>query len=106
MRRTSLAAATNLAFLLNAGAPIVWLGADGKLGDGNRSHHHAPHHNWKYKEGRWPQHHFDLAGIVTGLKARGVLLINASPGTAWDDLAPVMTLAQAVDIIDRQKVAA
>lgn len=102
MKRTSLSGATNLAFHLGASS-IVWLGADGKM-SGNRSHHHAPHQNWKHNPDRWPQHYEELKTIVEPLKGRGIPVINASPGTAWD-LAPVMTLEQAIQQVEHRRAA-
>lgn len=103
MRRTSLSGATNLAFHLGASS-IIWLGADGRM-EGNRSHHHTPHDGWKFRPERWPAHHEELKTIVEPLKARGVPVINASPGSAWGDLAPVMTLEQALAQIEQRRAA-
>jgi hypothetical protein len=88
---TSLTAATNLAaHLVGRGGTIVWLGADGKV-SGDRTHHHKPH-RWPHKPGCYDKQHADLATIVPSLAEMGIAAFNASPGTAWTDLLPVINL--------------
>jgi hypothetical protein len=91
-RWTSLTAATNLAaHLVGPGGTIVWLGADGrKAADGN-SHHHKPH-RWPSRPDCYKLHYSDLATIVPSLRERNIAAYNASPGTAWADLLPVVSL--------------
>jgi hypothetical protein len=89
MRRTSLTAAINLAVHLGA-ATIVLLGADGKATDG-QAWHHKPH-RWPARKGCWDEQKRDLATLVEPLKQRGVTTVNCSPGSAWADLWPVMSL--------------
>jgi len=89
---TSLTAATNLAaHLIGPGGTIVWLGADGKLAADGRSHHHPPH-RWPHRAGCYDKQHADLVTIVPSLRALKIAAFNASPGTAWGDLLPVISL--------------
>jgi hypothetical protein len=93
---TSLTAATNLAaHLVGPGGSIVWLGADGRLAADGRTHHHKPH-RWPHKPGCYDKQHADLVTIVPSLKALGIAGYNASPGTAWTDLLPVVSLQDAL----------
>jgi len=95
-RYTSLTAATNLAaHLIGAGGTIIWLGADGGRAADGRTHHHKPH-PWPSLTGCYDQHHSDLLTIVPSLKALGIAGYNASPGTAWGDLLPVIDLQEAL----------
>lgn len=87
---TSTTAAINLAVHLGASS-IVLLGADGKVREDGRSHHHAPH-PWRQIEGCWSKQKTELATIVDGLKERGIECVNASPGSAWADLWPIVNL--------------
>jgi hypothetical protein len=89
---TSLTAATNLAaHLIGPGGAIVWLGADGRLAADGRSHHHPPH-RWPHRPGCYDKQHADLVTIVPSLRALKITAYNASPGTAWGDLLPVISL--------------
>jgi hypothetical protein len=93
-RRTSLTAATNLAaHLVGPGGTIVWLGADGRIAADGRTHHHKPH-RWRHKPGCYDTQKADLVTIVPSLKAMGIAAYNASPGTAWADLLPVIDLQE------------
>lgn len=89
---TSLTAATNLAaHLVGSGGTIVWLGADGRIAVDGRTHHHNPH-RFPHRPGCYDKQHADLVTIVPSLQALKISLFNASPGTAWADLAPVVRL--------------
>jgi hypothetical protein len=89
---TSLTAATNLAaHLVGSGGTIVWLGADGRVAADGRSHHHNPH-RFPHRQDCYRKQHADLVTIVPSLQALKISLFNASPGTAWADLAPVVDL--------------
>jgi hypothetical protein len=89
---TSLTAATNLAaHLVGAGGTIVWLGADGRVAADGRTHHHTPH-RFPHRQDCYQKQHADLVTIVPSLQALKISLFNASPGTAWADLAPVVDL--------------
>jgi hypothetical protein len=89
---TSLTAATNLAaHLVGAGGTIVWLGADGRVAADGRTHHHAPH-RFPHRQDCYHKQYADLVTIVPSLQALKISLFNASPGTAWADLAPVVDL--------------
>jgi hypothetical protein len=89
---TSLTAATNLAaHLVGPGGTIVWLGADGRLAPDGRSHHHRPH-RWPHRAGCYDKQQADLVTIVPSLRTLKIAAFNASPGTAWDDLLPVISL--------------
>ena len=95
-RWTSLTAATNLAaHLVGPGGSIVWLGADGQKAADGRTHHHTPH-RWAHTPGCYDKHLGDLVTIVPSLKALGIAAYNASPGTAWADLVPVIDLQEAL----------
>jgi hypothetical protein len=88
---TSLSAATNLAaHLIGSGGTIIWLGADGGPKNG-RSHHHNPH-RWPQRPDAYQRQHSELVTIVPSLQALGIAAFNASPGTAWTDLLPVVSL--------------
>lgn len=96
---TSLTAATNLAaHLIGPGGTIVWLGADGKLAADGRSHHHQPH-RWPHKRGCYDKQHADLVTILPSLRTLKITAFNASPGTAWTDLLPVINLQ---DVLERR----
>lgn len=96
MKWTSLTAATNLAaHLIGPGGTIVWLGADGKLAANGRSHHHQPH-RWPHRAGCYDKQLADLVTIVPSLRALKITGYNASPGTAWTDLLPVISLQDAL----------
>lgn len=94
MKRTSLSAAINLAFHLGA-KRIVLLGADGKKAKDGRSHHHAPH-KWPPRHGCWIRQAEELRTLVGPLRKAGVEVLNASPGSAWADLWPVVRLEEAL----------
>lgn len=101
MRKTTLTAAINAAVLKAPGGKIVLLGADGKFAQDGRRNHHTPH-PWKHLDGAWDRHKAELATTVGPLKALGIQVVNASPGSAWADLWPVMTLEQAVLQADQE----
>jgi hypothetical protein len=95
-RWTSLTAATNLAaHLVGPGGTIVWLGADGRKAADGRTHHHPPH-RWAHTPGCYDKHRADLATIVPSLRSLNIAACNASPGTAWADLLPVIDLQEAL----------
>jgi hypothetical protein len=97
---TSLTAATNLAaHLVGPGGTIVWLGADGRIAVDGRTHHHQPH-RWPHQPGCYDKHLGDLRTIVPSLLALNITLFNASPGSAYADLWPVMSLQAALDECD------
>ena len=89
---TSLTAATNLAaHLVGSGGTIVWLGADGRPAADGRTHHHKPH-RWPVRPDCYGKHRADLATILPSLQAMKISGFNASPGTAWTDLLPLVSL--------------
>jgi hypothetical protein len=91
---TSLTAATNLAaHLVGPGGTIVWLGADGRHAADGRTHHHQPH-RWACQPNAYDKQHVDLVTIVPSLRERRIAAFNASPGTAWTDLLPVIDLRE------------
>jgi hypothetical protein len=91
-KMTSLTAATNLAaHLVGPGGTIIWLGADGRLAADGRTHHHKQH-RWPHRLGCYDKQHADLVTIIPSLRGLNISLFNASPGTAWADLAPVISL--------------
>jgi hypothetical protein len=90
---TSLTAATNLAaHLVGPGGTIIWLGADGKIAADGRTHHYDKPHRWPYRPGCYDKQHADLVTIIPSLQALKISAFNASPGTAWADLLPVVRL--------------
>lgn len=120
-RHTSLASAINFAGHLIERGTIVLLGADGKaepvtdsagrpVTDATtgrpclRTHHHAPH-PWAQVEGCWELHREDLETLVEPLRRSGIRVLNASPGSAWADLWPVMRLDEALAIVDATEAA-
>lgn len=104
MKRTTFSAAINFAMLQGA-ARIVLLGADGRMGKDGRSHHHTPHRWWKFRADRWDLHLAELKTFVEPLRKLGVEVINASPGTAWTDLWPVMALEDAIEKTECRRAA-
>ena len=91
---TSLTAATNLAaHLVGPGGTIIWLGADGKVAADGRTHHHQPH-RWPHRSGCYDKQHADLVTIIPSLRQLKIAAFNASPGTAWADLLPVISLQE------------
>jgi hypothetical protein len=89
---TSLTAATNLAaHLVGPGGAIVWLGADGKHAANGRTHHHKQH-PWYSKPACYDKQLIDLVTVVPSLQKLGIAAFNASPGTAWDKVLPVVDL--------------
>lgn len=89
---TSLTAATNLAaHLVGPGGTIVWLGADGKHAVNGRTHHHDSH-PWPHRPECFEKHRADLATIIPSLREWQISAFNASPGTAWGELLPVIRL--------------
>ena len=99
---TSLTAATNLAaHLIGPGGTIVWIGADGKVAADGRTHHHKPH-RWPHRPGCYDKQHADLATILPSLRQLRITAFNASPGTAWTDLLPVIGLQ---DLLSERRAA-
>src|SRR5262245_44453906 len=89
---TSLTAATNLAaHMVGPGGTVVWLGADGQYAADGRTHHHKPH-RFRVKPGCYDLQRKDLWSMVPTLQAIKIALYNASPGTAWPGLLPVVYL--------------
>lgn len=93
---TSLTAATNLAMhLIGPGGTIVWLGADGCYRADGRTHHHKPH-PFSRRVDCFEKQYEDLITIIPTLKALQIAAFNASPGTVWRELLPVVDLADMV----------
>ena len=89
---TSLSAATNLAFhLVGPGGTIVWLGADGKHAADGRTHHHKQH-PWPHRRDGYSMQLTELRTIIPTLEELQITALNASPGTAWADLLPIVNL--------------
>jgi hypothetical protein len=96
---TSLTAATNLAaHLIGPGGTIVWLGADGRIAADGRTHHHKPH-RFPHRRDCYDKQYADLVTIVPSLQALKIAAFNASPGTAWTNLLPVVNLQ---DMLERR----
>lgn len=96
--KTSLTGAINVAKHKGV-STIVLLGADGRRADDGATHHHAPH-KWSVAPGCWDEHATELSTIVSDLN--GTVVLNASPNSAWGHLFPVMTLDQALEIVDQK----
>lgn len=97
VRLTSFTGGINLAVLLNNwSAPIVLLGADGTFGPEKRTHHHRPHQIPPHAPQCWDRHRGELEKVAAFLHARNVPVYNASPGSAWAHIWPVMTLEEAI----------
>jgi hypothetical protein len=101
MRKTTFTAGINAAALKAPGGKIILLGADGRFAQDGRRNHHTPH-PWKHLDGAWDRHRAELATTVGPLKALGIDVFNASPGSAWADLWPVMTLEEAIERADQR----
>lgn len=93
---TTLTCALNLAIHLGV-KKIVLLGADGKATDG-KTHHHSPH-PWKQLNGCWDKQKKDLVWAAAELKQIGIECVNASPGSAWADLWPIVNLEDCLDYV-------
>lgn len=98
MRRTSLTGAINLAVHLGSRA-IVLLGVDGKAAEDGRTHHHEPYPPalTNGRANQWAEQREDIECAAASLKAIGIPVFNASPGSALADLWPVMSLPQAIE---------
>jgi hypothetical protein len=97
LARTTVTGAINYLGLRGA-SPIVTLGLDLKAAvdaSGKRkTHHHEPHPIPSMK-GSWERHNKELCSIVPSLKAMGIEVINASPGSACSAF-PIVTLEEAL----------
>ncbi len=94
VRRTSLQGAMNLAVLL--GAPrLILLGVDNGPDAKGRTHHHKKH-KWPQKATCWKEQRWDLSTMVEPLAARGIEVLNASPGGHLK-LWPIVTLDQVLE---------
>jgi hypothetical protein len=95
-RRTSYAATINLAVHLGARS-IVALGLDGGPDKQGRTHHHAPYpDNWsrlRQPRAKWSEQAAEFASLVEPLRQRGVVVRNASPGSALK-LWPIVRLEE------------
>lgn len=79
LRHTSVRGAINV--LCHLGVKrIVALGLDGGPDESGKTHHHAPH-PWGMNRDIWDLQRDELAGVAPSLQARGVDLLNASPGS-------------------------
>ncbi len=97
MRRTSFAPAINIAcHMVGRGGRVVLLGADGKLGgEGLRNHYADAYPRYfNAKMNPWDEHYKDLSEMSPSIAAAGVEVVNASPGTAWGNLWPVVDLRE------------
>lgn len=83
LSRTSLTGATVLAAKLGA-AKIVWVGADGRLGEKGQRHNHAAAYPWGFKPDSFEKQKQELQSMVPALAAMGVQVVNASPGSFFD----------------------
>jgi hypothetical protein len=101
---TTVTGAVNLAVHLGVRG-IILLGADGKARADGTTHHHAPH-PWRMASNTWDRQRPDLSAAANDLKRLGIVCLNASPGSAWADLWPVMMLPEAIAQLDIEPRAA
>lgn len=90
VRRTSVTGAVNWAFHHWSARKFVLLGVDGGPVKG-RTHHHEPH-PWAIPSTWVVDQRKDFEALDGALKARGVEVINASPGSSVP-LWPITSLA-------------
>lgn len=79
MRHTSVRGAINVLCHLGV-ASIITLGLDGGPDAAGRLHHH-PDHPWGMNRDIWNLQREELSHVAPVLSARGVALLNASPGS-------------------------
>lgn len=79
LRHTSVRGAINVLCHLGV-STIVTLGLDGGPDAAGRIHHHTPHPRGMNKD-IWTLQRDEFAGVAPALTARGVTLLNASPGS-------------------------
>lgn len=102
---TSITAATNLAVhLAGPGSAIVWLGIDGRADANGRTWHHEPHKAKPLKD-RYAKHRSDIVTMVEPLKRAGIRIWNASPGSTYGDLWPVVTLRDVLGDTEQARAA-
>jgi hypothetical protein len=79
LRHTSVRGAINV--LCHLGVKrIVTLGLDGGPDISGKTHHHSPH-PWGMNRDIWGLQREELSHVAPALEARGVELLNASPGS-------------------------
>lgn len=88
LRRTSMTAAIEIAKKTGV-SKIVVFGMDGQRGPNGELHSHEDH-PWPHPENAFEEQRKDLERTARDLKAAGVELLNASPGSALADLWPVV----------------
>lgn len=93
VRRTSLTAAIVLAKHLGARRQVL-LGVDGKPAADGRAHHYAKSRPVQIET--FVRQARDIMGFALQLAEAGVDIVNASPGTTFDRVWPVMSLEEAV----------
>ncbi len=96
IRYTTLTAAINLGVHFGCKS-IVLLGADGKVGADGKTHHHEKH-PWRQIPNCWDQQKKDLVKIAADLRSMGIDCVNASPGSAWADIWPIVNLEDYLDV--------
>lgn len=79
LRHSSVRGAINVLGHLGV-STIVTLGLDGGPDATGQTHHHAPH-PWGLNKDIWTLQREELAHVAPALAARGVTLLNASPGS-------------------------
>lgn len=94
IKRTSFTLAINIAVHFGA-IRIVLLGADGRVGANGKNHHHGSYPWWTVQSDRFEKHRAELSSLVEPLRSKGISVINASPGSAWN-MWPVMSLKEAI----------
>ncbi len=79
LRHTSVRGAINVLCHLGV-KTIVTIGLDGGPDASGKTHHHAPH-PWGLNRDIWNLQREELSHVAPALEARGVNLLNASPGS-------------------------
>jgi hypothetical protein len=79
LRHTSVRGAINVLCHLGV-SRIVALGLDGGPDATGKTHHHTPH-PWGMNRNIWDLQREELSHVAPALQARGIELLNASPGS-------------------------
>lgn len=81
LQTSAVTGALNLLFHLGV-ARIVLLGVDGKLAADGQKHHHGTKYPWPHVAKCFEKHAAEFRAVAPSLRAAGVEVINANPGSA------------------------